>query len=174
MKHPWLAVCLALGLLVGCTPADSSEPVPSATPFDASALPAEAQPEAKPVQNEDGLWRALDQLTVYGEGEAGVSLKTAIATAALLDWAEDNAVSSPIDSISQSIVGWLASKTADQQTQFWVNWSTVDDSAQAIARDITPYLSVLDSAGNPHQHEKYTPAKYERLHCSVEGALEDA
>ena len=103
MRQLWLMVCAAFLMLAACTvPGAAPSTEPSAPPLPSPAASAgagslppasgdgsEAQeaagrPEAAPVQDPEGLTAALEGCVSFGEGEAGVSLKTAIAAADLL------------------------------------------------------------------------------------------
>lgn len=173
MKQFWLFICAGLLLLSACAIAPKDATGLAADPA-ASAAPAGAQPVPGPVQHPEELAAALDNTIRYGPGEAGVSLKTAIAAAGLLDWAEDYAPASGISSITGEVEAWLARQAPEDQALFWENWPAVDDTAQTIARDISACLDLLEDAGHPQTHDAYVPAKYQRLHCGVEGALRSA
>lgn len=179
MKTFWLLFCA--GLLLCAALLGSPAAAPEVVPFETAApktaaptpLPAAAH-EGGTVQKADALNAALETLVNFGPEEAGSSLKTALASAALLNWAEDNAVNSPIDAITRHAQQWLSAKSGEDQALFWQNWPQADDLAQALCRDIGTYQSLMDSAGDPLTYGRYTPAKYERLRVAVENLLEDA
>lgn len=135
------------------------------------ALAADVLPEASPAQNEEELFAAFDTLTSFGEGEAGVSLKTAIAAAALLNWAEDHAGESAITSISASMARWLEATSDEQQLLFWQNWPSVCDLAFTVCRDVGSYRSLFQEAGTPLTQPRYALTKFERLSNAVDRFL---
>ena len=190
MRQLWMMICAAFLMLAACTAPSASAPGPSAAPLPSPAasarpgsLPAasgdesEAQeaagrPEAQPVRDPESLTAALDACVSFGEGEAGVSLKTAIAAAHLLNWAEANARDSSIDAMAQHLESWLAGLEAERQSLFWANWPSIDGQAWAILRDMPGQLPLLADAGDPQNYDHYTPACYERLTCAIEQYLE--
>lgn len=192
MRQLWLMVCAAFLMLAACTvPGAAPSTEPSAPPLPSPAASAgadslppasgdgsEAQeaagrPEAAPVQDPEGLTAALEGCVSFGEGEAGVSLKTAIAAADLLDWAEANAKDSSIDAMAAHLGGWLAGLDPERQSQFWANWPMVEEQAWAMVRDLPGQLPLLADAGDPQDYDRYTPACFERLTCAVEQYLEE-
>lgn len=146
--------------------------LPAASGEDSQAQEAAGRPEARPVQDPEALTAALEGCVAFGEGEAGVSLKTAIAAADLLNWAEANARDSSIDAMTAHLSAWLAEQDAERQALFWANWPAVDEQAWAMVRDLPGQLPLLADAGDPQRYDRYTPACYERLHCAVEKYLE--
>lgn len=195
MRQLWLMVCAAFLMLAACTvpeaaPSAGATPRPSAAPLPTPAassgageLPAASgdqsqaqeaagRPEARPVQDPEALTAALEGCVAFGEGEAGVSLKTAIAAADLLNWAEASARDSSIDAMTAHLSAWLAKQDAERQALFWANWPAVDEQAWAMVRDLPGQLPLLADAGDPQKFDQYTPACYERLHCAVEKYLE--
>lgn len=195
MRQLWLMVCAAFLMLAACTvpgaaPSAGATPGPSAAPLptpaasagagelpaasgeDSQAQEAAGRPEARPVQDPEALTAALEGCVAFGEGEAGVSLKTAIAAAGLLNWAEANARDSSIDAMTAHLSAWLAEQGAERQALFWANWPAVDEQAWAMVRDLPGQLPLLADAGDPQKFDQYTPACYERLHCAVEKYLE--
>lgn len=195
MRQLWLMVCAAFLMLAACTvpgaaPSAGATPGPSAAPLptpaassgagelpaasgeDSQAQEAAGRPEARPVQDPEALTAALEGCVAFGEGEAGVSLKTAIAAAGLLNWAEASAQDSSIDAMTAHLGAWLAEQDAERQALFWANWPAVDEQAWAMVRDLPGQLPLLADAGDPQKFDQYTPACYERLHCAVEKYLE--
>ena len=163
MKTFWLLFCAGLLLcaaLLG-SPAAAPDVLPAETAEPKIVLPSPqpaAAHEGGSVQKADALNDALE----------------ALVSAALLNWAEDNAVNSPIDSITRHAEQWLTAKSSEDQILFWQNWPPVDEVSQAVCRDIGTYQALMDSAGDPLTYGRYTPAKYERLRVAVENLLEDA
>lgn len=195
MRQLWLMVCAAFLMLAACTvpgaaPSAGATPGPSAAPLlspaassgagelpaasgkESQAQEAAGRPEARPVQDPEALTAALEGCVAFGEGEAGVSLKTAIAAADLLNWAEASARDSSIDAMTAHLSAWLAGQGAERQALFWANWPAVDEQAWAMVRDLPGQLPLLADAGDPQKFSQYTPACYERLHCAVEKYLE--
>lgn len=171
MKRLWLAVCAAALLFASCAAEGTGSRAASPAPAGQSA--PEAAPAAlQGVQDAEALSAALDGLVQFGPGEAGVSLKSAIAAAGLLDWAEANAPASAIPAMTAHAERWLAGKTPDEQALFWLNWPEVNDLAQAIARDMGGHRGLLEDAGHPQTHDRYTPACYQRLACAVERVVD--
>ena len=196
MRQLWLMVCAAFLMLAACTvpgaaPSAGATPGPSAAPLptpaasseagelpaasgeDSQAQEAAGRPEARPVQDPEALTAALEGCVAFGEGEAGVSLKTAIAAADLLDWTEANAKDSSIDAMAAHLGGWLAGLDPERQSQFWANWPMVEEQAWAMVRDLPGQLPLLADAGDPQDYDHYTPACFERLTCAVEQYLEE-
>lgn len=190
MRQLWLMVCAAFLMLAACTvPGAAPSTEPSAPPLPSPAASAGAdslppasgeqearqaagQPEPKPVRDPEGLTAALEGCVSFGEGEAGVSLKTAIAAADLLDWAEANARDSSIDAMAAHLSGWLEAQDPERQGLFWANWPMVEEQAWAMVRDLPGQRPLLADAGDPQDYDHYTPACFERLTCAVEKYLE--
>lgn len=190
MRQLWLMVCAAFLMLAACTvPGAAPSTEPSAPPLPspaasagAGSLPAASgeqearqaagQPEPKPVRDPEALTAALESCVSFGEGEAGVSLKTAIAAADLLDWAEANARDSSIDAMAAHLSGWLEGQDPERQGLFWANWPMVEEQAWAMVRDLPGQRPLLADAGDPQDYDHYTPACFERLTCAVEKYLE--
>ena len=169
MKQLWLTVCAAALLFTSC----AAERGGAAGPAPSGQASSQAAPAAvQGVQDTEDLDAALEGLLPFGPGEAGVSLKSAIAAAGLLDWAEDNAAASAIPAMTAHIERWLGQKTPEEQARFWLNWPGVNDLAQAVARDMAGHRSLLADAGDPQTHDRYTPAKYQRLACAVESSVD--
>lgn len=142
------AACLGLALalaaaLSGCLPCPSSAP--------------------QPGWDQDGLHAALEQCVCYGQGEAGVSLKTVVAACGMLDWAEDNPAAPADDEISRCVEDWLGEKDLETRQRFWDNWPSIDQQAREILADPDACRDLLASAGNPQRHEQYSSGCYLRL-----------
>lgn len=185
MKQIWLMICAAFLLLVACTvpgaapsaaspapPAASAAPAPSPDPASSQAQETLGPLEPGVVQEPAALLAALDGCVSFGEGEAGSSLKSAIAAAGLVDWAEDNARASDIDAAGELIRAWLEDLEPERQSLFWANWPVVDGRASLMVEDLAGQLPLLEDAGSPQRHDAYTPACYERLRCAVEQIAE--
>lgn len=164
-----LAVCL---VLAGCTPPAPPAPSATATPApSATATPAPATP-APEEWDETGLHAALELCVCFGQGEAGVSLKTVVAACGMLDWAEDNP-ENPLDrTITRSVEDWLGEKDLETRERFWENWPSITRQAQEILDDPDGSADLLASAGDPQKHSCYTQASYTRL-CGCISACED-
>ena len=187
MRQLWLMVCAAFLMLAACTvpgatPSAGATPGPSAAPLPTPAasagageLPAASGEDSQAKEADrrnEARTAALEGCVAFGEGEAGVSLKTAIAAAGLLNWAEASARDSSIDAMTAHLSAWLAEQDAERQALFWANWPAVDEQAWAMVRDLPGQLPLLADAGDPQKFDQYTPACYERLHCAVEKYLE--
>lgn len=188
MKQISLLLCAALLLLAACSapaaqtgaspsppsapPAATQEPVASEPAASEPAQPAAGVPESDTLQDPEGLTAALDECVAFGQGEAGGSLKAAIAAARLLNWAEANAQDSSVDAIQAHLTGWMDGLDEELRARFWENWPSVQFMADAMIQDLESQLPLLGDAGDPQLYDAYTPACFERFECALEGLSE--
>lgn len=157
-----LALCAAMlvGLLSACggstaantsssTSASSaaSESIPSSTTrADTSGL--------RPNFNEnalftiDGTTDAFEPCLGWGPGVSGCSLKSVIAAASLLQWAENTNLSMKTTAaIEDAYNEWYDSLTSMEQESFAEAWPMIREDANTMLTDISSISGVIEDAG---------------------------
>lgn len=124
------------------------------------------------VKSKDHLLAALEKVTNFGQGEAGVSLKTAIAVSALLDWAQQNASKSDVQGMAQAIGDWVATLPPEKTVLFYENWPNVYELGLIVCRDTGSYKSLFDEAGAPLTLDRYDPTTFQRLGSAMDWLMD--
>jgi len=151
--------------------AASSAPASSAVSEAVSSSAASSAPASSEIPEKQALQDALAKGTGWG-GDAGSSLKGAIAACALLDWAEDQqAANLQSLALANVITDWTHSLDADTLETFRTNWQYISDTADSIVKDPAAMSDLLDSAGNPNTHTSYTKANWDALKTAIDMAL---
>lgn len=152
MKKTFLALCLALALILSCAGAQTS---PDRSVYDA------LYPELSAAH------QALDGVLSAQPGTAGASLKAAIAACGLLDWSME-----PSDeeaySLPEAILGWWLGLSGEEQTLFLESIEPVLAQADEIAADFGAAKDLLENAGNPQRHDGYDPESWQALRGELE------
>jgi hypothetical protein len=174
------AGALALG---GCSAAASSG-AQSAASAPASSAAASAAPSAAPSKapaasaaasaaslDSKGFLSALDGCTGWG-GDAGSSLKAAVAACGLLDWAEDQKAAG-LDSktLTEAAAGWMEKLSDSDYALFAGNWDSISMDGDSIVSDPASMADLLSDAGSPNQHDSYTAKNWQAVRDAVSAAL---
>ena len=137
-----LCACMASG--ASSVPASSSEVVePTAAP---TAAPTE-NPSASAAPDTTlsvSLTEALNGTVAFAADTAGGSLKTAQASAALVQVLAAEGVPA---GLTEGAAGWKATLTADQLTLLSLNWQGVSQLSRDIAADPASQQGLLETAG---------------------------
>lgn len=167
------AVLLALTLLAGCggdPDSQSAAPTPEPTPA-ATATPAPTEePAATPVPvigDYPELAEALDACVGYGQGEAGVSLKSMAAAAGLLEWTEACAADIDEDTLAVLVADWISGLDELNYEKFWGNWSQLDGLCRLLIQDPTAQAGLLEDAGVTLSKSSYSLDNYTKLSNAV-------
>lgn len=161
-----LSALLAVTLLAGCGgSASSSSEKPASGPASASAsassealpdsMSAAATPDRKPGSFEEnspfalsGVEAAFAPCLGWGPGTAGTSLKSVIAAASLLHWAEDNSLAnSTPELIGDAILPWYEALDELQQQGFAEAWPLIRTDAERLLTDKDSMTGCIEDAG---------------------------
>lgn len=161
-----LCAALAACLLAGCTagtPASSAASAPAASASSTAPAASTARPSATteastpgPDQNFDenslfsisGTADAFAPCLGWGPGVSGCSLKSVIAAASLLDWAENtNLKARTTDAVETAFGQWYdALDEADQQS-FAEAWPLIRADADQLLTDKDSMTGRIEDAG---------------------------
>ena len=162
-----LCAAIACSALVGCggsAASSGSEPSSSATASSSAAASGEALPDSTVQANTSGLNPGdFDENSVFsitgtenafapclgwGPGVSGCSLKSVIAAASLLHWAEDARMSSRSpEAIQEAFYSWYDGLTDNQQEGFAEAWPLVKDAALDLLSDKDSMTGRIADAG---------------------------
>lgn len=141
-----LCACMASGS--SSVPASSSEVVePTASPTTPPSAAPSATPSASAVPGASlsvSLTEALNGAVAFAADTAGGSLKTAQASAALVQVLAAEGVPA---GLTEGAAGWKATLTAEQRTLLSLNWQGVSQLSRDIAADPASQQGLLDTAG---------------------------
>lgn len=173
------AGALALG---GCSAAASSgaqsaasAPASSAASAAPSAAPSKAPAASAAASaaslDSKGFLSALDGCTGWG-GDAGSSLKAAVAACGLLDWAEDQKAAG-LDSktLTEAATSWMEKLSDSDYALFAGNWDSISMDGDSIVSDPASMADLLSDAGSPNQHKSYTAKNWQAVRDAVSAAL---
>ena len=165
------AAALALALLAGCgqqPESQSAQPTPSPTPAVTEAPQPTATPTPVPVIGDyPELSAALDACVAYGQGEAGVSLKTTIAAAGLVEWSESYAADMSGDTLAVLVADWVSGLDSANYEKFWDNWGEIDTLCRQLIQDPASQKELLESAGVTMSKTSYSLDNYTKLYNAV-------
>lgn len=168
---PLTAIVLALSLLAGCgkEPASqSAQPTPTPAPTASSEPTPAPSPTPVPVIGDyPELAAALDLCIAYGQAEAGVSLKTAAAAAALVEWSEANAAGIDGDTLAVLVADWVSSLDETDYEKFWSNWTELDTFCRDLIKDPAAQADLLGDAGVTLSKTAYSLDNYTKLANAV-------
>lgn len=162
-----LLVCAALlaGLLAGCSGGASSSGHSSSSASPESSASSEAIPSSTTEANTGKLTPKLDEsdnsifsassteaafapCLGWGPGVSGCSLKSVIAAASLLGWAENgNLAMQSEDVIQDAYTAWFDSLDADDQTSFADAWPLIKEDANTLLTDKASMEGRISDAG---------------------------
>ena len=147
-----LLVCAALlcGVLAGCSTssASASESIPSST------VTADTGKVGPLDAGENSLFSLSDPDDAFapclgwGPGVSGCSLKSVIAAASLLKWADGcNMSIQPVSDIKDAYTQWFDSLSADDQQSFADAWPLIKADAETMLTDKDSMTGRIEDAG---------------------------
>lgn len=162
-----LALCAAMlaGLLAGCS--GSSTAASSSSSSSASSTASSAASESIPSSTTradtsglrpnfdenslftvDGTADAFEPCLGWGPGVSGCSLKSVIAAASLLQWAENTKLSLKTSaSIEDAYNKWYDSLSSVDQENFAEAWPLIREDANTMLTDIDSMSGRIEDAG---------------------------
>lgn len=111
-------------------------------------------------------WNALlADIYNVAPGTAGCSLKSVKVAGELLDWLEDYAQMTDMDTLKDATKTWLLDNkdTITTMEDLAAAWSSVANDTKAIITDRTNMAPLLDDAGYTLQHDQYTENYYDTV-----------
>lgn len=165
-----LALCAALlcGLLTACTGTVGSGTASRSDPASDSAASASSDsgelPDSTTQANTGSLHPgnfdensifsiqntadAFEPCLGWGPGVSGCSLKSVIAAASLLQWAEEQNLSSySADEIQDAFSGWYENLSAVDQENFAEAWTLIEPDALSLLSDKESMAGRIEDAG---------------------------
>lgn len=157
-----LALCAAMlvGLLSACGGSTAANTSSSAS---ASSAASESLPSSttkadtsglRPNFDEnslftiDGTTEAFEPCLGWGPGVSGCSLKSVIAAASLLEWAENTDLSlKTTAAIEDAYNEWYDSLSSMEQESFAEAWPMIREDANTMLTDINSISGTIDDAG---------------------------
>ena len=181
-----LVAAVLAAALYACVPQSqpqsaSSVPDASSVPSASSAQSAPDTPSAPsapkgpegassaasaPAQPQQLMAQALDACVGFGPGEAGSSLKSAIAACALLDSAQE--LQAAQQDWADGFDRWYEQQEQERQELFWENWPALAALVRRLGPDTSVEQGLLESAGSPNHRDHYDEAAYEPMLQAIE------
>ncbi|WP_455718511.1 hypothetical protein [Anaerosporobacter sp.] len=98
-------------------------------------------------------------------GTAGSSLKSARAAGELLDWLEDYAPMTDMDTLKEATKTWMTDNKdiITSMEDLAASWNSVANNAKTILTDRDGILSLLEDAGYTLQHDTYTETNFNNI-----------
>ena len=154
-----LCAALACSILAGCggSTASSSEAPSSASSSASSAASGEDLPDSTTRADTSGLnpgdfdensifsitgtAAAFEPCLGWGPGVSGCSLKSVIAAASLLQWAENARLASRTpEAVQEAFYSWYDTLDADEQESFAEAWTMIEPDALSLLSDKERFL----------------------------------
>ena len=165
-----LLLCAALlcGLLTACTGTVGSGTASRSDPASDSAASASSDsgelPDSTTQANTGSLHpgnfdensifsitgtsAAFEPCLGWGPGVSGCSLKSVIAAASLLQWAEDARLASRTpDAVQEAFYNWYDTLDADEQESFAEAWTMIEPDALSLLSDKESMTGRIEDAG---------------------------
>ncbi len=161
-----VSAALLCGLLVGCsdTSDDASHASSSASSPSSSSASSESAPSSTVQADTSGLnpgdfdensifsitgtSAAFEPCLGWGPGVSGCSLKSVIAAASLLQWAEDARLASRTpDAVQEAFYNWYDTLDADEQESFAEAWTMIEPDALSLLSDKESMTGRIEDAG---------------------------
>ena len=160
-----LCAALACSLLAGCGGAGSgSTEAPSSASSAASAASGEELPGSTTRADTSGLnpgdfdensifsitgtSAAFEPCLGWGPGVSGCSLKSVIAAASLLQWAENARLASRTpEAVQDAFYNWYNTLDADEQESFAEAWTMIEPDALSLLSDKDSMTGRIEDAG---------------------------
>ena len=168
MKHTrlislLLAVVLSASLLAGCAETGSSKSTADRTAASGAASASESIPSSTTEANTSGLRPNFDENSLFsltgtadafepclgwGPGVSGCSLKSVLAAASLLQWADAAKMTNrPTNTIEDAFGQWYDSLDSIEQESFAEAWPLIRDDANTILTDPDSISGRIEDAG---------------------------
>ena len=160
-----LCAALACSILAGCNTAASSSEAPSSA-SSSQSVPASSEvlPDSTTRADTSGLnpgdfdensifsitgtSAAFEPCLGWGPGVSGCSLKSVIAAASLLKWADGcNMSIQPVSDIKDAYTQWFDSLSADDQQSFADAWPLIKADAETLLTDKDSMTGRIEDAG---------------------------
>ena len=162
-----LLVCAAMAvcLLAGCTSTGSDSASSAASAASSAAASSESIPSSTTEANTGKLNPTLDEsdnsifslsstedafapCLGWGPGVSGCSLKSVIAAASLLSWAENgNMAMQSTDTIQDAYTTWYDNLSAEEQESFADAWPIIKEDANTLLTDKSSMEGRISDAG---------------------------
>ena len=160
-----LCAALACSLLAGCGGAGSgSTEAPSSASSAASAASGEELPGSTTRADTSGLnpgdfdensifsitgtSAAFEPCLGWGPGVSGCSLKSVIAAASLLQWAENARLASRTpEAVQDAFYNWYDTLDADEQESFAEAWTMIEPDALSLLSDKDSMTGRIEDSG---------------------------
>ena len=159
-----LCAALALCLLAGCDTAASGSTGSASAPANSSAsASSENIPSTTNEANTSGLRPNFDENSLFsitvtsdafepclgwGPGVSGCSLKSVLAAASLLQWAEQtNLTSRTTDAIEDAFSQWYDALDSMDQESFAEAWTMIEPDALSLLSDKDSMTGRIEDAG---------------------------
>ena len=161
-----LCAALACSVLAGCggAGAGSSESSSSAPASSGAAASSESLPDSTTQADTSGLnpgdfdensifsitgtSAAFEPCLGWGPGVSGCSLKSVIAAASLLQWAENARLASRTpDAIQDAFYNWYDTLDSDEQESFAEAWTMIEPDALGLLSDKESMTGRIEDAG---------------------------
>ena len=161
-----LCAALACSVLAGCsgTSASSSEASSSAPASSSASESGETLPDSTTQANTSGLnpgdfdensifsitgtSAAFEPCLGWGPGVSGCSLKSVIAAASLLQWAESARLASRTpDATQDAFYSWYDTLDSDEQESFAEAWTMIEPDALSLLSDKDSMTGRIEDAG---------------------------
>ena len=150
-----LALCAALlaGLLAGCggsadrASSAASESIPSST-TEASTSGLHSAFDENALFSISGTDEAFEPCLGWGPGVSGCSLKSVLAAASLLQWAEENDLSLKTSAaIEDAYNAWYNALDSIDQESFAEAWPLIREDANTLLTDVSSMTGRIEDAG---------------------------
>ena len=161
-----LLICAAMlaGMLAGCTGGQEASSSAPASESASSAAASENVPSSTTEANTSqlnpgnfdensifsitGTAEAFEPCLGWGPGVSGCSLKSVIAAASLLQWAESARLASRTpDAVQDAVYTWYDSLDADEQESFAEAWTMIEPDALSLLSDKDGMTDRIQDAG---------------------------
>ena len=165
-----LCAAIACSVLAGCggsaaSGSSSSEEAPSsASASDSASASGETVPDSTTEANTSqlnpgnfdensifsitGTSDAFAPCLGWGPGVSGCSLKSVVAAASLLQWAEEARLSARTpDAVQEAVGNWYDSLSSDEQESFAEAWTMIEPDALALLSDKESMTGRIQDAG---------------------------
>ena len=155
-----LLVCAALlcGVLAGCSTSSGSTAASSSSASASESIPSSTVTadtgKVGPLDaGENSLFSLSDPDDAFapasvGPGVSGCSLKSVIAAASLLKWADGcNMSIQPVSDIKAAYTQWFDSLSADDQQSFADAWPLIKADAETLLTDKDSMTGRIEDAG---------------------------
>ena len=148
-----LLVCAALlcGVLAGCSTSSGSTAASSSSASASESIPSST---VTADAGENSLFSLSDPDDAFapclgwGPGVSGCSLKSVIAAASLLKWADGcNMSIQPVSDIKAAYTQWFDSLSADDQQSFADAWPLIKADAETLLTDKDSMTGRIEDAG---------------------------